>query len=169
MAERRIFLVRHGQAEDIPASGKDFDRALTDAGITRMEAAGRGLASLGVAPEYLVASPYVRARQTADCLARGLEFGRRETWEELGCGVDPLAIVARIEALSAPGDVMLVGHEPDMGELLSFFLTGGAEGFWTHFRKGAVACVTAGMLPPMGRGQLEWFERAVALARLGGE
>lgn len=167
MAERRIYLVRHGAAEDMAESGRDFDRALTAAGVSRMEAVARGLATLGVEPQCLLVSPLVRAQQTADCLVSALTPARRETWEELACGVDPESIVARLDTLSADGDLMLVGHEPDMGELLSFFLTGRTDSFWTRFRKGAVACLTAGVLPPMGRAQLEWFERAAVLARIG--
>ena len=32
MAERCVYLVRHGVAEDYADSGRDFDRALTDEG-----------------------------------------------------------------------------------------------------------------------------------------
>jgi phosphohistidine phosphatase SixA len=52
---------------------------------------------------------------------------------------------------------MLVGHEPDLGELLAYFLTGSRSGLRTRFRKGAVACVRAGMPPPQGRATLEWM------------
>jgi phosphohistidine phosphatase len=167
MAERRIYLVRHGIAEDYSTTGEDFDRELTERGIERMEAEARGLAALGVEPRWILSSPYVRARQTADLLGARLPHDTRDTWRELGCCVDEDALAARLALLEPDGDILLVGHEPDMGELLSWFLSGHRGTFHTHFRKGAVACIRAGVLPPMGRGRLEWFERAAALVRLG--
>ncbi|MFP6665399.1 MAG: phosphohistidine phosphatase SixA [Deltaproteobacteria bacterium] len=166
MAERCVYLVRHGIAEDCSSSGEDFDRELTRRGVTQMETVARGLATLGVEPRWILSSPYRRARQTADILCATLTHGGRKTWDELGCGVDEDTLAARLAKLSPDGDILLVGHEPDMGELLSWFLTGRADVFSTHFSKAAVACIRAGMLPPMGRGRLEWFERASVLERL---
>jgi len=64
------------------------------------------------------------------------------------------------------GSIVLVGHEPDLGELLSFWLTGSIEGFATHFRKGAVACVSGAQLPPQRRAVLEWLLTADQLGGL---
>jgi phosphohistidine phosphatase len=168
MAERKIYLVRHGVAEDISATGADFDRALTASGVRKMEAAAAGLETIGVQPGILVASPYRRAQETAGVLAEVLAPAQRETWDELGCGVDTHAVLEKIAALDPREDLMLVGHEPDMGILLSLFLTGHPDGFWTHFRKGAVACISGANLPPQGRARLEWFERATVLGQAGG-
>lgn len=167
MAERQIYLVRHGVAEDISSTGADFDRALTSGGVRKMHAAATGLRTIGAQPGILVASPYRRAQETAAVLADVLAPGQRETWDELGCGVEPRAVLAKIAGLDPREDVMLVGHEPDMGVLLSLFLTGNTDGFWTHFSKGAVACISGANLPPQGRARLEWFERATVLGRVG--
>ena len=167
MAERQVYLVRHGLAEDVSATGADFDRALTATGVRKMKAAAHGLATIGVQPARLIASPYRRAQETAEVLADVLDPADRETWEELGCGVDVQVVAAKLANLDPREDVMLVGHEPDMGVLLSFFLTGQPDGFWTHFRKGAVACIAGANLPPHGYARLEWFERATVLGRIG--
>ena len=157
MSERRIYLVRHGEAEDVSGTGRDRDRALTPEGHTRTRRAARGLSRFEAAPALLVSSPLLRARETADEIATVFSRARREVWDELSPGVDEYAIVARIEAVNAREDVMLVGHEPDLGELLAYFLTGSRGGFRTRFRKGAVACVRVGMLPPQGGATLEWM------------
>ena len=159
MAERQVYLVRHGLAEDVSATGADFDRALTATGIRKMKAAAHGLATIGVQPARLIASPYRRAQETAEVLADVLDPADRETWEELGCGVDVQVVAAKLANLDP--------REPDMGVLLSFFLTGQPDGFWTHFRKGAVACIAGANLPPHGYARLEWFERATVLGRIG--
>ena len=167
MAERQIYLVRHGVAEDVSASGADFDRALTPAGMRKMQEAALGMRAIGVQPARVITSPYRRAQETATVLAEVLEPAHREIWDSLGCGVDIEAVTQQLTGLDPGEDLMLVGHEPDMGVLLSFFLTGRPDGFWTHFRKGAVACISGANLPPHGHGRLEWFERAVVFGRAG--
>ena len=66
MAQRRIYLVRHGVAEDDSDSGRDFDRHLTPEGQEKMARAAVGLRTLGVEVDVLVSSPLVRAIETAD-------------------------------------------------------------------------------------------------------
>lgn len=167
MAQRRIYLVRHGVAEDYSDSGRDFDRRLTAEGREKMERAGAGLAALGVEVDLLVSSPLVRAIQTADALAPAYPSVRREVWDELACGVDEIALTARVEEVDAGTNVMLVGHEPDIGEILAYWLTGRTSGFYTRVRKGSVSCIVAGSLPPNGNTMLEWMMTAKQLGRAG--
>ncbi len=166
MAQRRIYLARHGVAEDFSASGRDFDRRLTDEGRERMRRAGRGLATLGVDVELLVSSPLVRAVETADEVAGSLMPQRREVWEELSCGVDEIALTVRLEEALTSGSVFLVGHEPDIGELFAYWLTGRRGAFHTRVRKGSVSFLTAHSLPPDGRATFEWMMTAKQLARI---
>lgn len=163
--ERRILLVRHAIAEDLSSSGRDFDRALTPEGRERMERAARGLAALDVKPTALLASPLVRARQTAEILGRALD-AKPGTWEALACGVDHEGVSAELDERYPVGTILLVGHEPDLGELLSLWLCGDPRRMAVHFRKGAVACVTAGGLPPSGRAVLEWMLTSGQLGRI---
>lgn len=165
---RRIYLVRHGVAEDYSDTGRDFDRRLTDEGIEKMERAGRGLVAVGVGVDLLVSSPLVRAVEAADELARAFPEATRVVWEELACGVDEIALTARLEHDAPTGNVMLVGHEPDLGELLAYFLTGSTSGFYTRVKKGSVACVNAASLPPGGEGILEWMMTAKQLGHAAG-
>lgn len=66
----RLYLMRHGKAEDVARQGQsDAARALTAAGVREMSAAGRGLAALGVTVQAIATSPLLRARQTADAVA----------------------------------------------------------------------------------------------------
>lgn len=168
MAQRRIYLVRHGVAEDFSDSGRDFDRHLTSEGQEKMTRAAAGLQSLGVAVDLLISSPLVRATETADEIARTYSAAQRDVWDELACGVDEIALTARVEALDPSANVMLVGHEPDIGEILAYWLTGRTSGFYTRVRKGSVSCVAAGSLPPNGNTMLEWMMTAKQLGRIGG-
>ncbi len=165
MPERRILLVRHGIAEDFPSSGRDFDRALTGEGRHRVERAARGLDTLEVRPDVLLSSPLVRARQTAEILGKALDVDVR-TWDALACGVDHEALSAELDERHPGGTVVLVGHEPDMGELLSFWLARDPRRVAVHFRKGAVACVTAGGRLAESAALLEWMLTQGQLGRI---
>ena len=68
-----IWLLRHGDAE--PHGGADADRELTEKGRRQARDAGRALAALGVEIEVCLASPKVRAVQTARiaCEELGME------------------------------------------------------------------------------------------------
>ena len=91
----RLWLVRHGQSQGnvardaaheaglnvIELDLRDVDVPLSDLGHQQAEAAGRWFAALpeNERPEVLLASPYVRARQTAEaiCKAGGLAGGAK--------------------------------------------------------------------------------------------
>jgi phosphohistidine phosphatase len=166
MPERRVYIVRHGIAEDRSSSGRDADRALTREGKKKMKHAARGFAALGAKPKLILTSPLVRARETADILLAALPGAKLSVVEALASGADPVEVAAASDYRSPQGDVVLVGHEPDLSALLAFCLTGKPSGFHTRFRKGAVACLQAGALPPHGRATLEWLMTSDQLAAI---
>ena len=69
-----IWLLRHADAED-PDGRPDAERPLTEKGRAQARAAGEALAALGVPLDACLASPRVRARDTAllACEPLGLE------------------------------------------------------------------------------------------------
>jgi phosphohistidine phosphatase len=100
-----IYLLRHGEAED--GGGDDAARRLTEKGERQARDAGLALAELGAGIEACLASPKVRAYETARiaCEALGVEV---EVTKALGGGpFDALDLGA------GRGEVLLVGHEPD--------------------------------------------------------
>jgi phosphohistidine phosphatase len=123
-----IYLLRHGEAED--GDGDDAARRLTPKGECQARAAGRALAARGAAIDACLASPKVRAAQTAQlaCEALGIE---PETANELrGGDFDALALA------TGRDDVLLVGHEPDFSNEVAR-LTGARA----KLRKGGLAIV----------------------------
>ncbi len=129
--------MRHAiAAERGPKFPDDRLRPLTPEGAQKFKDAVRGLASLNVVVDMVLTSPLVRAQETATILASGL--GRRpiEEVEALAPGGRHAAIVEAIahQAKKYPR-LALVGHEPDLGELVMRLL--GARGT-VKFKKGAV-------------------------------
>lgn len=128
-----LLLVRHGIALDWDEhSGPDSSRPLTPKGVTRTEAAARGLATL-VPPVGLVASsPYVRARETAEILARACGDPELVELSGLTPGDDPRKTLYQLDRLfrdhtGLPGrgaTLAVVGHEPHLSGLFALLLAG---------------------------------------------
>jgi phosphohistidine phosphatase len=113
----RLYILRHGPAEDHAASGRDADRALTASGRERVHHVARALLEADEAPDLIVSSPLVRALQTAEIVAAVTKLDTPvEVRRELSPTGDarPLAIA---KIASASKRVMFVGHEPDLGDL----------------------------------------------------
>lgn len=153
-----LYLVRHAIAEVTAPSGNDADRRLTPAGRRRMEQAAKGLAQLGVRPAAILTSPLVRAEETAHILAGALTPNLElEVYARLGFGHEAKEVVAGLHRHRAAGSLVLVGHQPDLGHLASYLLTGAADVVPLPFKKGAVAAIDVPGLPPDGPGVLRWF------------
>jgi phosphohistidine phosphatase len=116
----QLLIVRHAEA----ASGEpDELRPLTPDGRATARALGERLARSGLQPDAILTSPLLRARETAQELARptGLE---PEPDERLAPGATPESVRAAAEEHGET--VVVVGHQPDCSRIAAA-LTGGEE------------------------------------------
>jgi phosphohistidine phosphatase len=155
----RLYLVRHAIAVPRGAPGvlDDRSRELTPAGVKKMRRNVAGLARLAVEIDEIWTSPLVRARQTADLLAEGLHLATHpRVVKGLEPGGDINILTQKLAQHADRAGVALVGHEPDLGELATYLLTGARQP-GIRFGKGAVACVEVDDLKPPLRGRLRWL------------
>jgi phosphohistidine phosphatase len=153
-----IYLVRHGIAALASADTHDADRALTAAGTRKMTQAAMGLHRLGIVPDVILSSPLRRAQETATVLASTL--GREltvEIYQPLSPGGAAAELLGGLQPYRSAHHLMLVGHQPDLGELASHLLTGAPEVVPLPFKKGAIAAIEVATVPPHGNGVLRWF------------
>ena len=130
-----LWILRHADAED--ADGRpDAARPLTEKGIAQSRAAGEALAALGVELDACLASPRVRARETAALACAPLGVTVHVTQELDGGPFDAERLAAGFGE-----QVLLVGHNPDVADALQD-LTGAR----VRMRKGALAAVEGGEL-----------------------
>jgi phosphohistidine phosphatase len=148
-----IYIVRHGIAEDVSPDGSDESRALTDEGRRKMKEEAEGFARLERKIERIFSSPLVRARQTAEFIASPLKL-KVEEMRELAPGHRPQEVCIRLQQIKKLGSVMVVGHEPNCSELVSYLLTGG-DSMNIEFKKGAISLLESGTLAA-GSGDLIW-------------
>lgn len=121
----KLYVMRHGSAEDHTQSGFDGDRALTAAGRERVRHVGKALVDAGEQPLTILTSPLVRAVQTAEIVAFVTKLGEHggtvAVRREIAPGGDAAGLARALLAEGAKR-VMLVGHEPDLSALVSELL-----------------------------------------------
>jgi phosphohistidine phosphatase len=138
----RLLLIRHAIAEerdDFARTGKDDRlRPLTDEGRKKMKQVARGLCELVPDIDLLVTSPLTRAAQTGailDSVYGGLKV---EEIEELSPESTPAEFLLWLRQRKEK-TIGAVGHEPSLGQILSWLLTG-TERRLLAWRKGG-ACL----------------------------
>src|SRR4051812_6503628 len=116
----KVFLIRHAIAHERNRARWPDDalRPLTPAGRRKFVKAARGLAVVLPKSAALLTSPFVRARDTADILAKSLGHRTVTECEELASGEPAHEVFALLSARKQKA-VILVGHEPNLGILLS--------------------------------------------------
>jgi phosphohistidine phosphatase len=116
----QLVIVRHAEAA---AGDPDELRPLTPEGREAARALGERLAAEGVRPDAVLTSPLLRARETAQELARpaGLD---PEPDERLAPGATAEGV--RAAAAERGETVVVVGHQPDCSQIAAA-LTGGPE------------------------------------------
>jgi phosphohistidine phosphatase len=151
-----LYIVRHAIAFPHGTPGvRDEDRALTKEGIKKMHEAGRGLCVLGYIPDLLLSSPLIRAHQTADILVE--EFGKPieiKITPALAPGVSRQELYGQIAQYAKKlSSLMLVGHQPSLGEIAGEIAWGSPEHF-IELKKGGACAVELESMQGIPKGSL---------------
>jgi phosphohistidine phosphatase len=132
-----IWLLRHGDAAD---GSPDAERPLTEKGQQQARWAGEALRRMGVTIDACLASPKVRAADTAKlaCEPLGVEVQLEPKLAGGPFHADELA--------AGLGEVLMVGHDPDFSAAVL-----GMTGAQVRMKKGGLAAVDTGELIVMLR------------------
>ena len=123
-----LILWRHAEAEDgVP----DSARKLTDKGLKQAQVMAEWLKSRLPKNTRIIVSPTKRTQQTAAAL--GDDY---ETVREIGPSASAKLILAAAGWPDAKGAVVVVGHQPTLGEVAALLMSGDPMGW--NIRKGAV-------------------------------
>lgn len=156
-----VYFLRHGEAvRKEEWNGGEAERPLSAAGAARMEREAASLASLRIAPVALLASPLLRARQTAEIVARHLRPPVAVTVDErLAPGFGPDALRRILAEHTGSKALLLVGHEPDFSATIAKCVGGGR----IELKTGGLARVVLDD-PAKPSGILSWLLGAEVLA-----
>ena len=123
-----LILWRHAEAEDgLP----DATRKLTDKGLKQAQVMAEWLKTKLPKNTRVLVSPSKRTQQTASALGSNYE-----TTIEVGIGASAKSILAAAGWPDAKTAVVVVGHQPTLGEVASLLLSGTPSG--RNIRKGTV-------------------------------
>jgi len=132
-----LYLVRHGAAK---SESEDPARPLSKEGRRTVEQVAELLSARGVRIDRLEHSDKLRARQTAEILATRLhpaEGPSRVAGLAPNDDVEP----TRARLMEEPRSLMLVGHLPHLGRLVSCLLGLEADHPAVQFQMGGVVCL----------------------------
>jgi phosphohistidine phosphatase len=160
-----LYLVRHGIAAERGEAYPDDDvRPLTPDGVTKFRKAVKGLARLGVSVDVILTSPLLRARQTAQILAKGLGDTKVVDTDALRPGGRFDRLVRTVTDSSGHTAIAIVGHEPEIGQAAGRLV--GKSGPLA-FNKGAVCRIDFDKWPMDQPGRLRWFVTQKILRKMG--
>jgi phosphohistidine phosphatase len=123
-----LILWRHADAAD---GSPDSERELTAKGIKQARRMAKWLKPRLPEDTVILASPAKRAQQTARALTADFR-----TVDDIGTAATPEALLAAIGWPKLEGNVVVVGHQPTLGETAALLLTGRKEQW--GIKKGAL-------------------------------
>lgn len=122
---KALTIIRHAKAEPPEEYANDFDRPLTPRGLKDVKHIAEVLTRLETPMDWLISSPALRTRKTAEKIASMLDFTDHIIWPDAAYLADADTLLTILS--EAPQDiehVVLVGHNPGMEELVAGLCTG---------------------------------------------
>ena len=167
-----LLVIRHGVAEEREAfaeTGEDDSlRPLTKEGRWKMEQVAKGLRRTLPSLDLIATSPFKRAEQTAKIVADSYRKAEIERLDALTPDARPQAFMSWLRERESGDRVAAVGHEPHLGLLVSWMLTGEAIEGRIALRKGGACLVEFDDRPRAGKARLVWSLPPSILRRITG-
>ena len=155
----KLVLVRHAIAEEadafITAGGSDAQRPLTEMGRKKMRKGANRLRTLVGRIDLLAHSPLLRARETAEIIARACGDPPQVECTDLDYRYPPQAVADWLAQHPRDALVVAVGHEPQLSLLAGLLLVGEPHSLLA-FRKGGTAMIEFPHRAEPGKGLLHW-------------
>lgn len=112
---KRLALLRHAKASWELAGQLDYERGLTERGVSDCALARELITARGIEPELVLCSGARRARETLENVAAALPSSATITYEDAIYQADAerlFEVLAQVE--NSQRSVMLIGHNPSM-------------------------------------------------------
>jgi phosphohistidine phosphatase len=157
----QLLIIRHAIAEDRAEFAEksqgtpDSERPLTEYGRRRMRKNATGLRRISPLPDLIATSPYERAADTARIVAETLEVKEVEVVPTLTPEHRPADLLPWLSRQNGEATIALVGHEPHLGILITWFV-GGREAPNAELKKGGACLLQVDRLEP-GTALMRWL------------
>ncbi len=155
-----LCLLRHGIAVErgSPGYAQDADRPLSPEGERKLRVIAEAMQALELSFDLVLSSPYLRAHQTAEVVAKTLDLRKKLRFSDsLVPDGSTRRLVEFLNRLQpAPESVLLVGHEPYLSGLISL-LVAGKRSCSVTLKKGGLCRLTTESLKHGRCAALEWL------------
>ncbi|MCK4475905.1 MAG: phosphohistidine phosphatase SixA [Methanophagales archaeon] len=145
----RLYLVQHGEAKK---EEEDPLRPLSERGREDIQEIAKYAKKLDIKANKIFHSGKLRAKQTAEIVAKKLNIEQVIEAEELAPNADPKVWEDRLSAMDE--DIIVVGHLPHLSKLSGGLLCGDEEKEVVAFRMGGIVCLERNK---DGRWSVEWM------------
>jgi len=116
---KTLFLLRHAKAENAAPGLTDLERALNERGRKEAQAIGTFVKKQNLKFDVVLSSTAVRARETTELVLASAELAANVRHDRRIYEAGPLRLLEVISEIEEDTSaVLLVGHNPGMGELL---------------------------------------------------
>jgi len=118
--QRELLILRHAKSDWESDAKTDFDRPLARRGHRDAPAMGKWMNQQKLAPDYIISSPAMRAKQTVDAVTKELGIAHKHIHFNqkiyLASAESLLQILA--ECPKTAKQILIVGHNPGLDDLL---------------------------------------------------
>jgi phosphohistidine phosphatase len=108
--------------------------------------------------DLVLSSPFLRARQTAEIIANAFKLKKHLAFSDaLTPDGDPKVLIQQLNELKpAPENILLVGHEPYLSQLVALLISGGDMAA-VELKKGGLCKLETGSLRSGRCAALAWL------------
>ncbi|MDE1769786.1 MAG: phosphohistidine phosphatase SixA [Thaumarchaeota archaeon] len=160
-----LLVLRHGEAGQRSNLAGDFKRSLTVEGKQEIVEIANGLKSLDVELDHILTSPLLRAKQTAELVAKSLKYKSKiEEIDSLKPEGNRLEFYSTLSKFKQDSVVLVVGHEPYLSEMIGEAIS--QSGCRIDLKKSGLARVRVLATLPKIRGELRWLLTPKQLKKL---
>lgn len=164
-----FYIIRHAIAfeEGAEEYEEDRERPLTEKGRKKMKQIANGLQTLGVDFDVILSSPYLRSLETAEIIASVFKMKKKIALSDnlMPMG-DPELLLSEITEKYAVDSLALIGHEPQLSDLINMLVTGNAKMDIT-LKKGGVCRLLIDNLLQDRRATMDWLLTPRILVQIG--
>jgi len=119
---KELYIIRHTQKDSIENFNDDYDVTLTQKGKEDAKKLGIKLKEKNIIPDLIVSSPAIRARTTADIIAKQINYKKSIMFNEV---IYQAFLNELIESITYTFDtvnsLMIIGHNPALTALAMTF------------------------------------------------
>jgi phosphohistidine phosphatase len=124
-----LYILRHGLAGEHgdPRFPDDSQRPLTDKGREKLVVAVKAMQKLKLGFDLILSSPFKRASQTAEIVAKKYTRSKFEFSDHLTPEGKPKNLIKQLQQLENESSIVSVGHEPYLSEFISVLISGDTD------------------------------------------